>query len=126
MTNKQKCANGGENGDAQGVKVRHDIVLISIPTYLGRTRRHEYDLQSLTMDENYPRAFFAGEPVAGIIRFRCSPYARYYSTNNLVPLGIDRRVGGFPYLENNIPESCDTAGRRPPTSLPTLHLVFLL
>lgn len=35
-TNKQKCANGGENGDAQGVKVRHDIVLISIPSYGGQ------------------------------------------------------------------------------------------
>lgn len=32
VTNKQKCANGGENGDAQGIKVCHDIFLISIPT----------------------------------------------------------------------------------------------
>lgn len=32
------------------------------------------------------------------------------TTLALVPLGIDRRVGGFPYLGNNIRQSCDTAG----------------
>lgn len=32
LTNKQKCANGGENRDAQGINIRHYVV----PMYVSR------------------------------------------------------------------------------------------